>query len=88
MKFKLVFSDGFVEDLKKFPLAMRKRVMKKVDLLAENPAYPSLRVKKIKGWDDIFECSVNMDVRIIWRYDGEKIILLMHIGHHDILKRY
>jgi len=56
--------------------------------MAENPDHPSLRTKKIQGTSDIFECSVNMDIRIIWCYEENTIILLIDVGHHNILKRY
>ena len=29
-----------------------------------------------------------MDVRIIWYYDGDKLIALVDVGHHDILKQF
>ena len=55
-------------------------------LLMQDPFYPSLRTKKIQGLDGVFEMSVNMDIRILWRYENGVIILLMNIGHHkDIL---
>ena len=41
---------------------------------------------KIQGIDGLFECSVNMDIRILWKYEDGKIILLLEIGHHDILR--
>jgi len=31
------------------------------------------------------ESSINMSIRILWRFEGNKIILLMQIGQHDIL---
>lgn len=60
----------------------------KLRLLAENPLHPSLRVKRIQGSAGLFECSVNMDIRIIWRLEGDVLILLLDIGHHDILKKF
>lgn len=30
----------------------------------------------------------NMDVRVIWEYDGDTLILLLDIGHHDILNQF
>ena len=36
----------------------------------------------------MFEFSVNMDIRVIWEYDGETLILLLDIGHHDILNQF
>ena len=32
--------------------------------------------------------SVNMDIRIIFEFDSETIIILVDIGHHDILKKF
>lgn len=60
----------------------------KLRLLAENPLHPSLRVKRIQGSAGLFECSVNMDIRIIWRLEGNVLTLLLDIGHHDILKKF
>ena len=62
--------------------------MKKLELLAENPAHPSLRTKRIQGTDKLYECSVNMDIRIIWYYEGDMMIILVDVGRHNILKRF
>ena len=60
--------------------------MQKLKLLVQDPFYPSLRTKKVQGFLDVFEMSVNMDIRILWRYESGMIILLLEIGHHkDIL---
>jgi len=50
--------------------------------------HPSLRTKKIQGVENLFECSVNMDVRIIWYYEGNTLIAIVDVGHHDILKQF
>jgi len=77
--------DKHVEDL---TAQEREQVKKKVSLLAENPMHPSLRSKRIQGSKKLYECSVNMDIRIIWYFEGDKIIVTVDVGHHDILKRY
>jgi mRNA-degrading endonuclease YafQ of YafQ-DinJ toxin-antitoxin module len=57
---------------------------KKLKLLAENPCHPSLRTKK--HWkSECFESSVNMNIRIIWQYKSDSLILLLLVGRHDIL---
>jgi len=61
--------------------------MKKLELLSHDPAHPSLRTKRIKGTDKLYECSVNMDIRIIWYYEGKTMIILLDVGHHDILRQ-
>ena len=60
----------------------------KLAILAENPAHPSLQSKRIQGSAELFECSVNLRIRIIWYYEGDLMIILLDIGHHDILKRF
>gem|GEM_PF-3086733 len=31
---------------------------------------------------------MNMDIRVIWKYGTNKTIVLIDVGHHDILKKY
>ena len=84
--YKLKYTKVFEKDLKKLSASEQKVVAQKLKILSENPFYPSLRTKKVQGFDDIFEMSVNMDIRILWRYENGVIILLIDIGHHkDIL---
>ena len=78
--YKLKYTKTFEKDLKALSAAEKKAV------LVENPFYPSLRTKKVQGLNNVFEMSVNMDIRILWRYENDVIILLIDVGHHkDIL---
>ena len=43
----------------------------KIKFFIENPTHPSLRTKKIKGLDNTWESSINMDIRIIWFYQDD-----------------
>ena len=83
--YKLEPTKAFVKSLKKLSGNEQKSVAVKLKLLAKNPYHPSLRTKKVQGMKDIFECSVNMDIRILWKHEGNRLILLIDIGHHDIL---
>lgn len=86
MKYKLKYTKVFTKDFKKLSKYEQKAVAQKLKLLADNPSYPSLRTKKVQGFDDLFEMSVDMDIRILWRYEGNVIILLLDVGHHkDVL---
>lgn len=60
----------------------QKAVAQKLKILTENLFYPSLRTKKVQGINNVFEMSVNMDIRILWRYENGVIILLLDVGHH------
>lgn len=85
MAYKITYSKRFQKHYKKLTQTEKKQIKVKVEMLSENP--PSLRTKRIKGTEDLFECSVNMYIRIIWYYEDEQLILLLDVGHHDILDK-
>ena len=86
--YQLTFSKAFKKQYKKFSIHERKQITNKLKLLSQNPSHPSLRAKRIQGTDYLFECSVNMDIRIIWYYEDDRIIILADVGHHDILRKF
>lgn len=88
MSCKFTFTPRFKKHFANLSPETKKQLKRKLELLAENPYHPSLRTKRIQGTDDLFECSVNMDVRIIWYYEGSQMIILLDVGHHDILKQF
>ncbi len=83
---KLVRSNRFKREFKKLPSHVREQVIKKLELLAANPRHPSLRVKKIRGevrgYRDVFEGSITMDYRFLFRIEEGSYILLT-CGTHD-----
>ena len=88
MAYLITFTKRFEKHFKDLNAQERKQLKKKLQLLAENPMHPSLRTKRIQGTKDLFECSVNMDIRIIWYYESDKLIILVDVGHHDVLEQY
>ena len=86
--FQIRTTDKFQKHYKSLTDIEKNQLKNKLALLAENPLHPSLRTKKIQGLDNLFECSVNMDIRIIWYYEGDTLIVLLDVGHHDILKKF
>ena len=88
MAYQITFTNRFEKHYKALTAQEKKQLQNKLRLLAQSPTHPSLRTKRIQGTTDLFECSVNMDIRIIWYYEGEKLIILLDVGHHDILERY
>ena len=87
MTYRITYSKRFARHYKKLTSVEKKQIKTKVEMLSEKPLHPSLRTKRIQGTDDLFECSVNMDIRIIWYYEGDALIMLLDVGHHDILDR-
>ena len=87
MGFSITVTRRFQKHYEILSAKEKKQLKTKLVLLAENPMHPSLRTKRIQGTRDLFECSVNMDLRIIWYYEGDTLIVLLDVGHHDILRR-
>ena len=85
---QITFTDRFQKHYKNLTDIEKKQFKNKLAIFAENPMHPSLRVKRIQGTSDLFEFSVNMDIRVIWFYEGDALVALVDIGHHDILKSY
>lgn len=88
MAYEFVFTEKFKKHFAKLNNNERKQLKNKLELLSNNPMHPSLRTKRIQGTKDLFECSVNMDIRIIWFYEGDVLIILLDVGHHDILDQF
>lgn len=85
---QITFTDRFQKHYKNLTDIEKKQFKNKLAIFSENPMHPSLYVKRIQGTPDLFEFSVNMDIRVIWFYEGEQLVALVDIGHHDILKSY
>lgn len=85
---KLTYTERFQKHYVKLSGEEKQQFRKKLSVFADNPLHPSLRTKRIKGTDGLFEFSVNMDIRVIWFYEGDALVALVDIGHHDILKKY
>ena len=88
MAYKITYTKRFLKNFKRLNAAEKAQLKKKLELLMQDPLYPSLRTKRIQGTASLFEFSVNMDVRVIWEYVGDTLILLLDIGHHDILDQF
>jgi len=67
----------------------QKRVLETITKLEKNPAHPSLRTKKMRDGSGRYESSVNMDIRILWKFDEDikMIIVALNVGHHDVLMK-
>ena len=85
MKLKIRYTERFEKHYKKLSAAEKSQFHKKIAVFVENPRHPSLRSKPIRGSNGLFEFSVNMDIRVIWIYEGDLLVALIDIGHHNIL---
>lgn len=82
----LARTERFKKEFTRLPLSLKGRAEKQLALLLQNPAHPSLRVEKMRGYPDIWEGRIAEGYRFTFQITGTAY-LLRRIGTHDILKR-
>ena len=87
MKYEILFSSRFKKSFSRLQDKEKRIFYEKLSIFIDNHKHPSLRSKKIKGSEILYESSINMSIRVIWTYQDESLILMLDIGYHDILKR-
>lgn len=83
---KLIRTRRFLEDYRKLPAQVQKQTDQKLQYLAQNVGHPSLRVKRVRKYEEVYEGSINMDYRLLFLITTEGYVLL-RIGRHDILEK-
>ena len=81
---KLTRTNRFKRNYKKLPPHIQKQTDKKLQYLVNDITHPSLRIKRVKKYTDVFEGSITKNYRFFFRITEEGYTLL-RIGTHDIL---
>ena len=77
----------FDKQYRNLPENIKKRANKQFSFLLENPHHPSLRVKKLKSKEYIWEARITRGYRFTFQMIGNTY-LLRRIGKHDeVLRR-
>jgi mRNA-degrading endonuclease RelE of RelBE toxin-antitoxin system len=61
---KIRLKETFKKDYHKLPASLQILTDGKIEMLADNPRHPSLRVKKMEGHKNILEASITMKYRV------------------------
>jgi len=83
---KIIQTDSFKRDYKKLSEKVKKQADKVLKLLVTNISHLSLRAKKIKSREGIWEARVTKDYRFSFEIKGDTYIL-RRIGKHEKLLR-
>lgn len=70
----------------KLPKTIRKKFIKQVKLLKENPKHPSLQLHKLEG-TDFWEFYVDNSYRCVLKIEGN-IYKLYRVGTHKLIDRF
>ena len=82
----VIFTRSFIKQYRKAPAKIQRKFDKQLDLLVNNPRYPSVGVKKMVNKDNVWEGRVD----IHWRFTFEKHskeLVLRSLGTHDIYRK-
>jgi hypothetical protein len=78
------FSERFKKRLAKKTPEQQGAILRCIKKLEAHPDSPGLRVKKMQGYDNIWEARVDRGNRLTFERDGDVITLRTHCNH-DIL---
>ena len=82
---RLDLSRQALDDYAKLPDHIQEQTDAALKRLKENPRYPSLRVKKMKGHPGVWEARISRSYRILFEIEGDAFLIL-RLGPHDVEK--
>jgi len=83
---RLFYKKTFKKQYQNLPPVIKKRVDEKLKLLLSNFPPPSLQIKKMKGYEDIWEAKISRSYRFTFQIKNDAYIL-RKIGKHEILRK-
>ena len=83
---RIVRTESFKKDFQQLPAHVQNVFEKKIRLFMQNVKHPSLRVKKMQGFENRWEASITMFYRFTFEVHND-YYLFRRIGtHDDVLK--
>ena len=82
---RLYLTDSSKRDYKRLPRTIQKILDKQLLILVQDIKHPSLRVKKMKGHEYIWEGSITKKFRFTFQIEGS-VCIIRRVGTHDILE--
>ena len=84
---KILRTDSFRRDYKKLSEKIKSHTQKALQLMVANLSHPSLRIKKIKSRENIWEARVTKGYRFSFGVKGDTYILRRIGKHEEVLRR-
>ena len=83
---RLRYSATFKKQYRKLPFPLQKQFDERVVLFVAQPTHPRLRVHPLKGkYAGYWSMNVSGDVRALYRFEVDDIIVFALIGTHSKL---
>lgn len=78
------YSERFRKRLEKKTPDQQAAILRCIQKLEQHPDSPGLRVKKMRGHENIWEALVDRSNRLTFERHGDKVTLRVHCSH-DVL---
>jgi mRNA interferase RelE/StbE len=75
------FTERADKDYAALPESVRKAFGKQLAFLLENLRHPSLRAKKLEGFDDVWQARVSRSWRFYFQIDGDEYAVIGIVPH-------
>jgi len=82
--YEILLTESFKRDVKKLSEQNQKLVFDKIEILKNNQRY---QTDKVRGRRDLYKTRVTDSIRLFWKYENNKLIIILRVGHHDIEKQ-
>ena len=79
------FAAAFDLDYKHLPSRLQTALERKLGMLLANPKHPSLRVKKMEGFEGVFEARFSKGYRFTFQKEVHGYFI-RRAGSHDVLR--
>lgn len=83
---KVILTESFKKDFQHLPAHVKNIFARKIKLFMENIHHPSLRVKKMRRYENRWECSITMFYRFTFEVHADHYMLRRIGPHDDVLK--
>ena len=80
------YTPRFARAYRRKTVDLQQAVTETIVQLKTDPSYPSLRVKKVRGVNDVWEASIDMKHRMTFEYSSDCIILRNCNGHEALAR--
>jgi mRNA-degrading endonuclease RelE of RelBE toxin-antitoxin system len=77
----------FSKDLKKLPDEVKRKCWEIVVLLADNVFHPSVDIRKLHGYENVWRAKVHHVYRLIFTFDEEALYLLRIVHRKDVYRK-
>ena len=86
MKYQVNFFSSAVKEFQKLPKDIQEKVLHVIDMLRIDPYSEVLKIRKLKGGEDLFRIRIG-NYRLIYKIESSSSLLVVRIRHRkDVYK--